>query len=225
MSELYLVRHAQASFGSEDYDKLSATGHTQSRLLGEYFKARDIRFDKVITGDMLRHKETAQGIYAHTEHGSEPGSFVTDKGWNEFDFNAVISAYLEAHPEHRPVENAPRSDWYRVLKSAMLAWSNKRITTSNEAWLDFEERVKSAAQRVYQDKSKRILVVSSGGAIAVCLMQILGINIQKAVDFNLQIKNTSIHHVYFNENSQQLSSFNNVPHLDIPEYLHLVTYS
>ncbi len=31
MSELYLVRHAQASFGAANYDQLSDLGHQQSR--------------------------------------------------------------------------------------------------------------------------------------------------------------------------------------------------
>ena len=36
MANLFLVRHGQASFGADDYDRLSPTGHEQSRLLGEY---------------------------------------------------------------------------------------------------------------------------------------------------------------------------------------------
>ena len=32
MSELHLVRHAQASFGSTNYDQLSDLGHQQSRF-------------------------------------------------------------------------------------------------------------------------------------------------------------------------------------------------
>ena len=35
MSELILVRHAQASFGEDDYDRLSVLGHQQARWLGE----------------------------------------------------------------------------------------------------------------------------------------------------------------------------------------------
>jgi len=34
MGELYLIRHAQASFGAEDYDKLSVLGCEQSVALG-----------------------------------------------------------------------------------------------------------------------------------------------------------------------------------------------
>jgi broad specificity phosphatase PhoE len=219
MAELYLIRHAQASFGSENYDKLSKLGHEQSRLLGDYFKTRNINFDQVLTGNMVRHKETAQGIVGHSNN------FEVDAGWNEFDFNAVVNAYLKKHPEHTPAKDSPRSDWYRVLKSAMVAWSEQGLGELPEHWSHFEGRVNKAAQNVFDSPNKRVLVVSSGGAIAICLMQLLGLSIPKAIDFNLQIKNTSIHHIYFNSSSAQLSSFNNVPHLDDLERQHLITYS
>ena len=45
MGTLYLVRHGQASFGEDDYDKLSELGHRQSRRLGEYFAAKGLHFE------------------------------------------------------------------------------------------------------------------------------------------------------------------------------------
>ena len=50
MSEIYFVRHGQASFGSGNYDQLSALGHRQSVLLGEYFAARGLQFDQLLAG-------------------------------------------------------------------------------------------------------------------------------------------------------------------------------
>ena len=38
MAELMVVRHAQASFGTDNYDKLSELGHRQSAVLGAYLK-------------------------------------------------------------------------------------------------------------------------------------------------------------------------------------------
>jgi broad specificity phosphatase PhoE len=219
MAELYLVRHAQASFGSENYDKLSELGHRQSQLLGEHFRACNIHFDKVITGDMVRHKETAEGILGHFNE------VEIDKGWNEFDFNAVVSAYLRMYPEQTPAKNSPRSDWYRILKLAMVAWSQQKLEHMDEDWVSFESRVQSSSKNVFDGNHKKVLVVSSGGAIAVCLMQLLGLSIQKAIDFNLQIRNTSVHHIFFNQTNAQLHSFNSVPHLDTCEHLNLITYS
>ena len=62
MSELYLVRHAQASFGAANYDQLSDLGHQQSRWLGEHLALRGIGFDKLVVGDMHRHHQTMDGM-------------------------------------------------------------------------------------------------------------------------------------------------------------------
>lgn len=37
MTTIYLVRHGQASFGAESYDKLSPNGELQAKVLGQYF--------------------------------------------------------------------------------------------------------------------------------------------------------------------------------------------
>ncbi|PCI45804.1 MAG: histidine phosphatase family protein, partial [Alphaproteobacteria bacterium] len=40
MAEIYLVRHGQASFNTDDYDRLSDRGRQQSEYLGQYFTER-----------------------------------------------------------------------------------------------------------------------------------------------------------------------------------------
>jgi broad specificity phosphatase PhoE len=60
MGRLFLVGHAQASFLSEDYDRLSALGETQARLLGEYRAQCNLVFDRGCSGPALRHRQTAQ---------------------------------------------------------------------------------------------------------------------------------------------------------------------
>ena len=47
MSTLYLVRHGQASFGTDNYDRLSAIGEEQARELGRYFVASGERIDHI----------------------------------------------------------------------------------------------------------------------------------------------------------------------------------
>ena len=52
MGTLHLVRHGQASFGSDDYDRLSDLGVRQCRRLGEYWAARGQRFSAVLRGTL-----------------------------------------------------------------------------------------------------------------------------------------------------------------------------
>jgi len=222
MAQMILVRHAQASFGAHDYDNLSDLGHQQAALLGDYFAQRKQSFDLVVAGNMLRHKQTAGGIVGQSnEH-----IITTDAGWNEFDFEMIVAAYLQASPEQAPVSGAPRSQWYRVLKKAMLAWSNESLVLlGGETWVQFCARVQESAQSIHQSDHQNVLVVSSGGAIAVFLMALLNTSVEQAIAFNLQIKNTSVNHFYFNRAGFQFNSFNNVPHLDTFAHLAKITYS
>src|SRR5271163_2925661 len=64
MATLFIVRHAQASFLAENYDLLSPIGEAQSRLLGEYWAARNLCFDRVCAVPRVRHRDTAKCVRA-----------------------------------------------------------------------------------------------------------------------------------------------------------------
>jgi broad specificity phosphatase PhoE len=93
MAELFLVRHAQAAFGTDDYDRLTELGHRQARWLGEYFAARGMAFDRVLTGTLRRHRETLAGIA--TADAALPGAEEIE-GLNEYRADALITAYQAA---------------------------------------------------------------------------------------------------------------------------------
>ena len=71
MSVIYLIRHGQASFGTDNYDQLSAVGREQSAILGSYFAALGEPIDRIYTGTLARQRVTAQLIadaLGHTPH-------------------------------------------------------------------------------------------------------------------------------------------------------------
>lgn len=47
------MRHGQAAFGTDDYDRLTEIGYTQARLLGGFFAVRQVRCDAIYTGTLL----------------------------------------------------------------------------------------------------------------------------------------------------------------------------
>jgi len=225
MPELLLVRHAQASLGTDDYDRLSELGHRQARWLGEYFRYRGYRFDRVICGDMRRHRETADGISRGMEQplaGAE-----TDPRWNEFDFQALIRAWLGQHPDAAPPPGAPVRSFMRVLRDAIAAWSEDRIDGAlPERWADFEDRVQGGLSAVGTEPegSRRILVVSSGGAISMALSKVLQAPARTMLHMNLQLRNSSLSQVFLNGTRMHFAGFNHVPHLDRPEREESITY-
>lgn len=225
MSEFYLVRHGQASFGAKNYDKLSELGHQQARWLGEYFTSRDISFSKAFMGDMVRHRETTQGIL---DGLSQPPAVTVDTGFNEFDFKNIGDSYLSVNPQNSLPKNPKPTDFYRLLKLAMHAWSQDLLPsdTLEESWLDFRNRVQGALHAVCnQNCDKPILIVSSGGAISMLMSLVLGLDANQVIELNMQVRNTSISHFYFNKSNIRLSSFNNIPHLDCPDRLDSITFS
>lgn len=225
MSQIYFVRHGQASFGAANYDKLSPLGIQQSVWLGDYFAERNIHFDNIICGTLVRHQETANGICQAYTNAPKHRFF---DWFNEFDFEALAQAYLHLYPEQRPKQGAPRSEFYRLLKRAMTSWSENELPQSllTESWDQFKQRLQTGINYIQSECcGTKVLVVSSGGAISMLMSLVLGFSAESVINLNLQIKNTSFSHFYFNQGSVRLSSFNNIPHLDHLQRADAITFS
>ncbi len=118
MGNLYLVRHGQASFGAEDYDRLSELGHRQSLRLGQYFAGKGVTFDAVITGTLRRHTETWQGIAEGMQLKAEPLQWA---GLNEYDSEAVIAA-IHPHKLEKPTSPEMYRHHFRLLRDGLTQW-------------------------------------------------------------------------------------------------------
>jgi broad specificity phosphatase PhoE len=230
VAELFLVRHAQASFHAEDYDCLSPLGERQSLWLGEHFAETGTRFDAVVTGTLRRHAQTAAGIAEGM--GQPAGAALCHPGLDEYDFRALVGAFEAAEPTHplvraRQAAPADKSAYYRVLRLALGAWADGRLGGPlPETWDGFRARVEAAASWL-QELSvvhPRLLVISSGGAMATLLGGRFGLGIGHIVDLNLQIRNTSVSRFYLNRERFLLASWNGVPHLERPGRADSITY-
>jgi len=222
MAEMYLVRHGQASFGSDDYDQLSPRGERQSVRLGEYFAAQSFSFDRIVTGSMRRQRQTADGILAGM--GADIAR-EEDPGLNEYDFQSLCRLATEQYPELKIEMEGGRSDFYRGFKRVLRLWAEDAIDGPvSERWGDFQARVAAARRRIQMSGWRRVLVVSSGGVIAATTQQVLGAPPQSAIDLNLQIYNSSLSRYLFNADTCALGSFNSIPHLRPVEDAGLITY-
>ena len=61
-TELWLVRHGQAAFASDNYDQLTDLGWQQARWLGGHLAALGLNFGRTASGTLRRQQETAQAI-------------------------------------------------------------------------------------------------------------------------------------------------------------------
>ena len=223
MAEFYTVRHGQASFGAANYDKLSGLGWRQARWLGEHWREAGMQFDRILSGDLVRHRETAQGICEGLDLDTSRLELLPQL--NEFDFHGVLHSYGERDPQSVPADGAGRSDYYRFLKKAMLAWSAGEISPA-ESWHAFEARIDDALRLLGDSpKGARTLVVSSGGAIAMMVRRVLDAHAEAVTKLNMQIKNTAVSHFFAGSGGISLHSFNHVPHLETGERQEFITYS
>ena len=120
------------------------------------------------------------------------------------------------------------AEFYRLLKKAMGAWSSEQLEPSmlNETWTEFRQRVLDVLNAMRQQNHKKpILLVSSGGAISMLMSLVLELEAKHVIELNMQVRNASYSQFFFNRDTVRLSSFNNVPHLDIPERVGAVTFS
>jgi len=223
MAELYLVRHAQASFGTDDYDRLTELGHQQSRWLGEYFAERGMAFDHVLTGTLRRHRETLAGI---AETDSALPAVEELVGLNEYRADALIAAYRAARRLPPVAHGADRRTHFRLLREVLYAWADGALRPDAHPDFDvFAAGVRAVLDRVRAGAARRALVVSSGGPISILVGAVLELSPRIMMNLNLQARNSAISELGFNARTVHFLSFNTVPHLDRRGRREAITYS
>src|SRR6202161_1478621 len=211
---IYVVRHGQAAFGTEHYDRLTEIGFTQARLLGGYFARRQIRFDAVFTGTLRRQTETAQGIFeGRLELGASPPQEAFP-GLDEYKPEAIMMALTGNFPA--PALAAAGRDpvvvreHFRVLREALLAWAEDRTQPEGMPdWQAFQDAAVAAlveARQRFPDGN--VLIVSSGGPIAAIVAAALKAPPATAVELNLRIRNSSLTEFAATPRRHSLISFN-----------------
>src|SRR5258708_20515119 len=95
MSRILLVGHGKASFVEPDYDKLSAKGEAQARLLGEYWARHKTVVDAVYSGPRVRQIETARITgEAYAAAGLAWPELIVMPEFDEFRAEAVMEQSL-----------------------------------------------------------------------------------------------------------------------------------
>ncbi len=228
MATVYLVRHGQASFGEENYDKLSPKGWEQGRVLGRWLTDK-LEPAVVFGGDLVRHRETVEAIT--TGYGSQFPDMQIMPGFNEFDHVGVINCYRPEWQDRAilarelAVFPKPIKAFQEAFVSAIERWiSGDYDHEYSETWLHFKARVLQAFNEMIEvADGSDVLVATSGGPIAVICQYLLGINDRRALALTGVIANSSITQVLYSGTRHSLSVFNNYSHLEA-EDSSLVTF-
>jgi len=226
MGTLYLVRHGQASFGEDDYDRLSPLGHRQAQRLGEYLRQRfareGVQIDTVLMGSLTRHRETWEGIAQGAGWSHEPQVWP---GLNEYDSHALLEA-IHPEPLAKPYTPELYRHHFRLLRDALKAWMDGRIAPKGmPVYSDFVAGIEQALDHVRQHCAGNALIVSSGGPISTAVGRVLGTPAETTIELNLRIRNTALTEFAFNPKRHMLVTYNTLPHLDSAEHKDWVTYA
>lgn len=187
MGELVLIRHGQANSAAKDedgYDRLSPLGHQQAAWLGDWLRTHDAPFDRVLTGTLRRHRETAEGL---GDMGAVP---EIDPRLNEMDYFNLSRAHAEKNG-HREVQGP--EDFVGHISDVMHAWHRAEIC-GQESYADFEARVAEVLD-LAATRGRRVLCVTSGGVIGMMVRHLLDLDIARMATLLVPIRNCSIHRI------------------------------
>lgn len=234
MSRLILVRHAQASFMSANYDQLSALGESQARALGEYWLRLGIEFDEAIAGPRTRHAQTAEivrDLYL-ARHCSWP-PIETRPELDEHFVDQLLVDRLEEllrqHPSLEPLAREYRAakslaevqrGYHRLFEAICRLWQVRAPgTESIESWEQFQARAVDAVREILYrpGRNRTIAVFTSVGNITAILGSILECAPATALELGWRLKNCSITELIFSGERVTLDQFNSVAHLSDPD--------
>jgi broad specificity phosphatase PhoE len=233
MSRLILIRHAQASFLSPDYDQLSPLGEAQARALGEHWLNLGVELDEVIVGPRKRHTQTAAILGAvYQERGRVMPEAEAHPELDEHFVDQLLEDPLEGllqrHPQLRSLAedyrkagdaDALQRRFQRLFEALCRLWqTGAQGTESIESWDQFQSRVESTI-RTFVSRSCRnrtIAVFTSVGPISAVLHAVLRCPPQQAFELGWRLKNCSVTELIFSGERISLDQLNNVAHLPDP---------
>ncbi len=236
MSTINVIRHGQASFLAENYDRLSAVGERQARLLGEYWLKEGVMFDQVVYGPAERQIRTGEIVGdLYRQAGLTWPSPVMDTDFDEFPAEPVVRRFLPELMARYPALAASMAQFQaatevrvkqrlfdRVLREVSQRWLEGEVGAPDiPSWHDFCHRVEAALRRVREGagKSARIAVFTSGGPTAVTARVALELSYAATLELTWSPRNASVSEFLFTKDRFSLSTFNTTPHLTDPALL------
>lgn len=218
MRELLLIRHGQASFQAEDYDRLSSIGEHQSRELGRWLAACGQAPDLVVLGPRVRHRDTAMLCLAAAAVGAEP--LLLD-GLDEVDHNQLLARQrpdLAGAGELRRAlkqESDPGRAFQELFIAALNRWiSGKHDADYTLAWPAFRAKVIEALAQLQQRPESSIWAFTSGGPIAVIVGALWGIPLEQTFNLSWPLVNSGMTRLRLGKRGPSLVTYNSWPHLE-----------
>ena len=215
MATIYLIRHGQASFGADDYDKLSELGRRQAEVTGHYLRDCGIAIDAAYSGTLLRQRETAQLALASQ---AEEVVHQLDARFNEVNndehLKYLIPHVVKTQPQiQQLMEKGLKSskDYQKVIDAVFNYWVSPECNEpAIQSWADYSGGVRAGLADVMREQGggKTVAIFTSGGTIATAVSQVLGLGGEHAYKYYEPVFNCSITQLFYSGDKISLSYFN-----------------
>ena len=222
MATIYLIRHGQASFGADNYDKLSKLGGRQARVVGEYFCDAGIYFDAVYSGDLSRQCETARlAIASQPEdvpHNIDPRF---NEIQNDEQLKCLMPEVIKINPAVRALVDkglGSSKDYQKLIDAVFNYWVSPACDDPRiQSWADFSGGVRQAIVDVMHEQGggKTVGIFTSGGTLATIVAQILGLGSEQTYQLYEPIFNCSVTQLFYSQSRISLSYFNDCSYLQV----------
>jgi len=224
MPTVLLVRHGQASFGTDDYDVLSDAGHRQAEIVAASLAERGYRADRLISGTLRRQRDTAA---AFTALGAP--DLEIEPRWDEFDSEDILlhhsetAVRLDHQGDGEPLTNRTFQAALEVAQAEWVAHADRSPTA--QTWPDFSGAVTTALRDLASQltSGETVIVVTSGGAISALLCHLWGAPPTLFPTLNRVTVNASVTKLAIGSTGTNVISFNDHSHLESVDRA-LVTY-
>jgi broad specificity phosphatase PhoE len=218
MRELLLIRHGQASFHADDYDRLSTVGEAQSRELGRWLTVSAQRPDLVAIGPRVRHRDTATLCLQAAGVKAEP--LLLD-GLDEVDHNELLARQrpdLAGPGEVRRAmkqEGDPKRAFQALFAASLQRWTGGGHDADYSlTWPAFRAQVLDALAQLQQQSAASIWAFTSGGPIAVIVGALMGVPIERTLELSWPLVNSGMTRLRLGARGATVVSYNSWPHLE-----------
>lgn len=218
--KLVLVRHGQASLGTDDYDRLSERGHRQAERVAERLAERLPARPELWSGTLLRHRQTLLPLAG--EFGDE---VVRSEDLNEFSTYGLVRAALQhagrlgldVPPRHQLVDPVAHLEvllaWFPQV---MAAWQDDGLQDPEVGtWSAFHERVLRSRRRWESSlrAGRSVIVVTSAGVIATLVAALEERDLAWQRDLAVKLYNASVSELALVDGAWRLETCNCTRHL------------
>jgi len=216
LSTLHLIRHGQASFGANDYDRLSSLGEQQVHYLRDHYERTGQRLDTIVSGRLKRQRATAAIL------ASPANDAVREyAAFDEYDAPVLFKVHAEIKgiPLSALRDPGPPDAraFQRRLEEVCRQWVAGTLDRPGvERWRDFRSRVTAGLEQIMREagRSKEAAVCTSAGVIGAAVGHVLELNDEACLRLSWLVFNASITRVRFGASRHSLEVFNAVPHLE-----------